>query len=136
VTAVSARHSGPIPDVDASTVPAEQRRRHRSGFWAVVFAFLIVMAIATLPSLLYGLYRTRDHLSALTITVVYAIFAGSTIATLRRDSSIATRIGRRARTIGTSVTVGALGVGPLIAGYLAQGVTQPLRQARHKAASR
>jgi MFS family permease len=154
-----------------------------------VFAFLIVMAVATLPSPLYGLYRIRDHLSALTITVVYAIFAGSTIATLQRDSSIAARIGRRgmmlaavvmmmvavgvlavwkdlpglligrlltgvsvglaagiaitylielrlradpkesairARTIGTSVTVGALGVGPLIAGCLAQWVTQPL----------
>jgi hypothetical protein len=31
-----------------------------------------------------------------------------------------------ARTIGTSVTVGALGVGPLIAGFLAQWVAQPL----------
>jgi hypothetical protein len=31
-----------------------------------------------------------------------------------------------ARTIGTSVTVGALGVGPLIGGCLAQWVTQPL----------
>ena len=147
------------------------------------------MAVATLPSPLYGLYRTRDHLSALTITVVFAIFAGGTIAMLQRDSSIAARIGRRgvmlsavatmmvavgvlaawkdlpglligrlvtgvsvglaagtaitylielrlradpkasavrARTIGTSVTVGALGVGPLIAGCLAQGVAQPL----------
>jgi MFS family permease len=155
----------------------------------VTFAFLIVMAVATLPSPLYGLYRTRDHLSALTITVVFAIFAGGTIAMLQRDSSIAARIGRRgmmlgavatmmvavgvlaawkdlpglligrlvtgvsvglaagtaitylielrlradpkasavrARTIGTSVTVGALGVGPLIAGCLAQWVTQPL----------
>jgi MFS family permease len=162
---------------------------HRSGFWAAAFAFLIVMAVATLPSPLYGLYRTRDHLSALTITVVFAIFAGSTIAVLQRDSSIAARIGRRgtmlgavatmmvavgvlaawkdlpglligrlvtgvsvglaagtaitylielrlradpkaspvrARTIGTSVTVGALGVGPLIAGCLAQWVPQPL----------
>jgi MFS family permease len=147
------------------------------------------MAVATLPSPLYGLYRTRDHLSALTITAVFAIFAGSTIAVLQRDSSIAARIGRRgtmlgavatmmvavavlaawkdlpglligrlvtgvsvglaagtaitylielrlradpaasparARTIGTSVTVGALGVGPLVAGCLAQWVTQPL----------
>jgi hypothetical protein len=32
----------------------------------------------------------------------------------------------QARTIGTSVTVGALGVGPLIAGCLAQWVAQPL----------
>jgi predicted MFS family arabinose efflux permease len=121
--------------------------------------------------------------------VVFAIFAGSTIAVLLRDSAIAARIGRRgamlaavatmmvavavlaawkdlpglligrlvtgvsvglaagtaitylvelraradpqaspirARTIGTSVTVGALGVGPLIGGCLAQWVPQPL----------
>jgi len=178
VTALSA-----TPDVNALAGPAAQRRRYRSGFGAAAFAFLIVMAVATLPSPLYGLYRTRDHLSALTITVVFAIFAGSTIAVLQRDSSIAARIGRRgtmlvavatmmvavgvlaawkdlpglligrlvtgvsvglaagtaitylielrlradpkaspvrARTIGTSVTVGALGVGPLIAGCLAQ----------------
>ena len=38
---------------------------HRSGFWAVAFAFLVVMAFATLPSPLYGLYRERDGLSAL-----------------------------------------------------------------------
>jgi len=184
VTAVSA-----TPDVNAPAVPTAQRRQHRSGFGAAAFAFLIVMAVATLPSPLYGLYRTRDHLSALTITVVFAIFAGSTIAVLQRDSSISARIGRRgtmlvavatmmiavgvlaawkdlpglligrlvtgvsvglaagtaitylielrlradpkaspvrARTIGTAVTIGALGVGPLIAGCLAQWVTQPL----------
>jgi MFS family permease len=178
-----------MPGVDAPAVPAPHRRPHGSGFRAVAFAFLIVMAVATLPSPLYGLYRTRDHLSALTITVVYAIFAGGTIATLQRDSSIAARVGRRgmmlgavatmmlavgvlaawkdlpglligrlltgvsvglaagtaithlielraradphasavrARTIGTSVNVGALGVGPLIAGCLAQWVSQPL----------
>jgi MFS family permease len=183
VTAVSA-----TPDVNASAPPA-RRRRPGSGFAAAAFAFLIVMAVATLPSPLYGLYRVRDSLSALTITVVFAIFAGGTIAVLLRDSSIAARIGRRgtmiasvatmmvamavlaawkdlpglligrlitgvsvglaagtaisylielslradpkaspvrARTIGTSVTVGALGIGPLIAGCLAQWVTQPL----------
>jgi MFS family permease len=189
VTAVSATAGGPVPDVDAPAAPMARGRRQRSGFWAATFAFLVVMAVATLPSPLYGLYRTRDHLSALTITVVFAIFAASTIVVLQRDSSIATRIGRRgtmlasvatmmvamgvlaawkdlpglligrlitgvsvglaagtaitylielrlradpkasavrARTIGTSVTVGALGIGPLIAGCLAQWVTQPL----------
>jgi MFS family permease len=190
VTAVSATAGGAVPDVDASTAPAAASRRHRSGFWAATFAFLVVMAVATLPSPLYGLYRIRDHLSALTITVVFAIFAASTIAVLLRDSAVAARIGRRgtmlasvatmmvamgvlavwkdlaglligrvitgvsvglaagtaitylielrvradpgassalrARTIGTSVTVGALGIGPLIAGCLAQWVAQPL----------
>ena len=170
-------------------VPAALARRHGSGFWAVAFAFLIVMAFATLPSPLYGLYRARDHLSAFTVTVVYAIFAAGTIAALLRVQSIAARVGRRgvmlgavatmmtgaallaawktlpvllvgrlltgvavglaagtaitylielrvrrdpnasparARNIGTSVNVGALGVGPLVAGCLAQWAGLPL----------
>jgi hypothetical protein len=163
--------------------------RRRSGFWAVAFAFLIVMAFATLPSPLYGLYRERDGLSAFTITIVYAIWAAGTIAALIVVPFIAERIGRRgvmlaavvtmmaaagelvawkalpglllgrlltgvsvglaagtaitylielrlradpsaspvvARTIGTSVNVGALGIGPLVAGCLAAWASRPL----------
>jgi hypothetical protein len=163
--------------------------RHRAGFWAVGFAFLIVMAFASLPCPLYGLYRERDHLSAFTITIVYAIWAAGTIAALIAVPFIAARIGRRgsmlaavatmmvaagelaawkalpglllgrlltgvsvgmaagtaitylielrlradpnaspglARTIGTSVNVGALGIGPLVAGCLAQWAGRPL----------
>ena len=155
----------------------------------MAYAFLIVMAVATLPSPLYGLYRIRDHLSALMITVVFAIFAGGTIAALLGDRFFAARAGRRgvmlgsvatmmiaagllagwqalpglllgrfitgvavglaagvaipylielrqradpnasatqAQVIGTSVTVGGLGIGPLIAGFLAEWVGQPL----------
>ncbi|MDX6410646.1 MAG: hypothetical protein QOE91_162, partial [Gaiellaceae bacterium] len=162
---------------------------HRSGFWAVAFAFLIVMAFATLPSPLYGLYRERDGLSAFTITIVYAIWAAGTIVALIAVPFIAERIGRRgvmlaavatmivaagelaawkalpglllgrlltgfavgmaagtaitylielrvradpnaspvvARTIGTSVNVGALGIGPLVAGCLAAWASRPL----------
>jgi hypothetical protein len=178
-----------VTSVDAKAAPAAPRHRYGSGFWAVAFALLIVMAFATLPSPLYGLYRTRDHLSSFMITVVFAIFAGGTITTLLAVPSIAPRIGRRgvmsgavatmmvaagllaawkalpalfigrllagaavgmaagtaitylielsiradanaspvrARNIGTAVTVGALGVGPLIAGGLAQWVRWPL----------
>jgi hypothetical protein len=163
--------------------------RHRSGFWAVAFAFLVVMAFATLPSPLYGLYRERDGLSAFTITIVYAIWAAGTIAALIAVPYIAARIGRRgvmlaavammmvaagelaawkalaglllgrlltgfavglaagtaitylielrlradpkaspvvAQTIGTSVNVGALGIGPLVAGFLAAWASRPL----------
>ena len=164
--------------------------RYRFGFWAVALAFLVVMAFATLPSPLYGLYRQRDGLSAFTITIVYAIWAAGTIAALIAVPFIAARIGRRgvmfaavatmmlaaaelaawqtlpgllvgrvltgfavgmaagtaitylielrlradpnappavARTIGTSVNVGALGIGPLVAGCLAAWASDPLR---------
>jgi len=183
--------TGHPPDVDtsASAPSPVQRRPQGSGFWAVALAFLIVMAFATLPSPLYGLYRTRDHLSALVITVVFAIFAGGAIITLLREPFIGARVGRRgamlggvatmmvaagvlaawkdlpglligrlltgvaiglaagvaipylielracshpsasaayARNIGVAVNVGALGLGPLVAGILAQWAPQPL----------
>jgi hypothetical protein len=163
--------------------------RHRFGFLAVAFAFLIVMAFATMPSPLYGIYRTRDGLSAFMVTVVFAIFAVGTIGALLSVRFVAARVGRRgamfgavgtmifaaallaiwkalpglllgrlitglavglaagtgitylielrareeppgslvrAQHIGTGVSVGGLGIGPLIAGCLAEWVKHPL----------
>jgi MFS family permease len=165
------------------------RHRPALGFWGVAFAFLVVMMLATLPSPLYGLYRTRDHLSAFMITVVFAIFAAGTIITLLAERLVVARVGRRgamlggaammmaaagllaawkdlpglligrlltgvavglaagvaiaylielrlradpdaspvpARNLGTAVNVGALGIGPLLAGCLAQWAPDPL----------
>ena len=170
-------------------MPAAIGRRHGAAFWAVTFAFLVVMANATLPSPLYGLYRTRYDLSTLTVTVVYAVFACGAIVALLWERVVVARIGRRgamlggvatmmvaaavivawkalpgllvgrvitgvsvglaagtattylielrlrddpnasvlrARTIGTSVNIGALGVGPLVAGVLAEWTSLPL----------
>ena len=178
-----------MPTDSAYAPAASATRRHAPAFWVVAFAFLIVMAFATLPSPLYGLYRERYGLSAFTITIVYAIWAASTIAALIAVPFIAERIGRRgvmlasaammmvaagelaawkalpglllgrlltgvsvglaagtaiaylielrlradptappgvARTIGTSVNVGALGIGPLVAGCLAAWASWPL----------
>ena len=78
---------------DSAYAPAASATRRASAFWVVAFAFLIVMAFATLPSPLYGLYRERDDLSAFTITIVYAIWAASTIAALIAVPFIAERIG-------------------------------------------
>src|SRR5271155_1306727 len=91
-----------MSNVHTSSVP---RVRPHSGFWAVAYAFLIVMAFATMPSPLYGLYRTRDNLSAFTITIVFAIFAAGTIAALLADRYIAARIGRRGVMIAAVLTM-------------------------------
>jgi predicted MFS family arabinose efflux permease len=88
-------NGGSMTSVDARPVSAARDRSGGSGFWTVAYAYLIVMAFATLPSPLYGLYRTRDHLSAFMITVIYATFAGGTIASLLAVPSIAVRVGRR-----------------------------------------
>jgi MFS family permease len=178
-----------MTSLDAPAAPVAHATRHYSGFWTVAYALLIVMAFATLPSPLYGIYRIRDHLSAFTITLVYAIFAAGTITALLVVARVAARVGRRdvmlgalvtmmvasgllaawkgltvlyvarllagvaaglaagtaiaymielrfradpqasmvrARTIGTAITVGALGVGPLIGGCLAEWASWPL----------
>ena len=95
---------------------------HRSAFWSVAFAFLIVMASATLPSPLYGLYRTRDDLSAFTVTVIYAIYAAGTIATLLSVRYTAPRAGRRGLMLGSVVTMmvaaGVLAVWKALPGLL------------------
>jgi hypothetical protein len=36
-------------------------------------AFLALTAFATAPSALYGLYEQREHLSPITLTIVYAV---------------------------------------------------------------
>ena len=178
-----------MASLDAPAAAVTHARRVYSGFWTVAYTLLIVMAFATLPSPLYGIYRVRDHLSAFTITLVYAIFAAGTITALLVVARVAGRVGRRdvmlgaagtmmvaagllaawkglpvlyigrllsgvgaglaagtaiaymielqlradpqasivrARTIGTSITIGALGVGPLIGGCLAEWASWPL----------
>src|ERR1700674_5837438 len=95
----------PIPSDTAHALPTAETQRYGLGFWVVAFAFLIVMAFATLPSPLYGLYRTRDHLSAFTITVIYAIFAGGTIAALVSVPAVAARVGRRGVMLGAVATM-------------------------------
>ncbi|HEY2599030.1 MAG TPA: MFS transporter, partial [Candidatus Dormibacteraeota bacterium] len=186
MTAVAPNQTEPAaPDSLAHRAGA----RRTSGFWMVAYAFLIVMAFATLPSPLYGIYKIQDHLSSFTITVVFAIFAAGTIAALLAENRIAGLLGRRgvmlgavatmmvaaallaawkglavliigrlltgvgaglaagtaitylielrlrthpgeptvfAQTVGTSISVGALGIGPLIAGCLAEWASYPL----------
>src|ERR1700730_233437 len=116
---MSVQQSDSVPSDDVHALATAATRRHRSAFWAVAFAFLIVMASATLPSPLYGLYRTRDNLSAFMVTVVYAIYAGGTIAALLSVRFIATRAGRR------GVMLGAVATMMAAAGLLAAWKTLP-----------
>jgi MFS family permease len=70
-------------------------RRHRRGFWLVAFAFLAVMALGTVPSPLYGLYRARDHFSLFMITVAFAVYAIGVIGALLFGGHLSDLYGRR-----------------------------------------
>ena len=79
------------------------------GFWAVALSFLAVTAFSTAPSALYGLYAQRDHLSSLTITIVYAVYAAGVVVSLMLAGHVSDWYGRRA------VLLPALGVAVLAA---------------------
>lgn len=89
----TARSEGSLNGAE-SRYPASGRR-HRRGFWAVAIAFLVVMALGTAPSPLYGLYRARDHFSLFMITVAFAVYAVGVIAALLLAGHLSDLYGRR-----------------------------------------
>src|SRR6476659_8974862 len=59
------------------------RLSREAGFWAIALSFLAVTSFSTAPSALYGIYERQLHLSSLTITLVYAVYAvGVTVSLL------------------------------------------------------
>jgi MFS family permease len=67
-----------------------------AGFWAVAFSFFVVTAFSTAPSSLYGLYEQHEHLSSLTITFVYAVYAVGVVVSLLRSGHVSDWYGQRA----------------------------------------
>jgi MFS family permease len=61
----------------------------------VAFAFLAVMALGTVPSPLYGLYRARDHFSLFIVTVAFAVYAIGVIVALLLAGHLSDFYGRR-----------------------------------------
>jgi MFS family permease len=74
---------------------ATARLSRRAGFWAIAFSFLTITAFSTAPSSLYGLYERSEHLSSLTITIVYAVYAVGVVASLMLAGHVSDWYGRR-----------------------------------------
>jgi MFS family permease len=64
-------------------------------FWAVAFAYLVVMALSAVPAPLYVLYEQRDHLSSLVVTLIFAIYALGVVASLMLAGHTSDWLGRR-----------------------------------------
>jgi hypothetical protein len=69
--------------------------RHRFAFWAVPYAFVVLLAFSTAPSPLYVLYANRDHFSSLMITLIYAAYALGVVGSLLFVSHLSDLHGRR-----------------------------------------
>ena len=74
---------------------SRSRAAHRIGFWAIAFAFLIVMAYNAIPAPLYGIYQQRDGFSAFAITVIFAAYAVGVVISLFTVGHLSDWHGRR-----------------------------------------
>src|SRR4051812_27521585 len=86
------------------------RLSRQAAFWAVAFAFFALTAFATAPSALYGLYAQHEHLSPITLTVVYAVYAVGVVASLLLAGHVSDAYGRRAVLIPGLLTAGVAAV--------------------------
>ncbi|HST39764.1 MAG TPA: MFS transporter, partial [Conexibacter sp.] len=173
----------------APAAPPTRTARHGFGFWAVAYAFLVVMAFCAVPTPLYAIYQARDGFSSFVVTIVFAAYAAGVVVSLFTVGHLSDWHGRRrvlipalllsivsaivfllwhglaallvarvlsglavgavtatatawiaelhsarrpdasprrAQLVGTAANLGGIGLGPLVAGMLAQWVGDPL----------
>ena len=90
-----------IRPVTTATAPppvrpaSSSRAAHGIGFWAIAYAFLIVMAYNAVPAPLYGIYQQRDGFSSFTITVIFAAYAVGVVISLFTVGHLSDWHGRR-----------------------------------------
>jgi MFS family permease len=70
------------------------RLSKRVGFWAIASSFLVATAFSTAPSSLYGLFERQEHLSSLTVTFVYAVYAVGILTSLLLTGHVSDWYGR------------------------------------------
>jgi MFS family permease len=71
------------------------RLSRTAGFWAIAASMAVLTAFSTAPSPLYRVYQRQDHLSSVTITVVYAVFAAGIVVSLLLVGHVSDWYGRR-----------------------------------------
>ncbi len=71
------------------------RARHRFGFWAVAYAFMVVMAFCAVPTPLYVLYQQRDGFSSFVVTVIFGAYAIGVVISLFAVGHISDWHGRK-----------------------------------------
>jgi len=71
------------------------RLSRRVGFWLVAVSVAAMTALSTAPSALYGIYARQDHLSSLTIAMVYSVYAAGIVSSLLLVGHVSDWYGRR-----------------------------------------
>ncbi len=69
--------------------------RRRVGFWVLATTLITFFAASSAPTPLYLVYQGRWHFSSVTLTLVFAVYAGALLLTLLTVGGLSDFIGRR-----------------------------------------
>jgi MFS family permease len=95
---ITTQTTAPDQHVENNVVFGTSRTRRLSpgaGFWVLAASTATLTAFSTAPSALYGIYQHQDHLSPITITLVYSVYAVGIIASLLLVGHVSDWYGRR-----------------------------------------
>ena len=126
----SRRPVTPMPD----RAPGARARYGRTAFWLLTFVFAVTMLGTTLPTPLYVIYQARWHFSAAMVTVIFAVYAATVLATLLLAGRSSDQAGRRpvlavalgAAALSTLAFIFAPDEGVLLAGRILSGLAAGL----------
>ncbi|WP_432571149.1 MFS transporter [Kineococcus sp. SYSU DK005] len=85
----------------------------RAAFWLVAATLAVLVSASSAPSPIFPVYQQEWGLSATTVTVVFAVYAGTLLLALLTVGSLSDHLGRRA-----VVVAGLGGVLAALAGFL------------------
>ena len=103
---------------DAAAAPRGWGGRMISPMWLAAYAFAVAMLGTTLPTPLYPRYEQRWGFTALTITVIFAVYGIGVIAALLFLGGLSDQIGRRPALLAGLTLSAASAVAFLLAGGL------------------
>jgi MFS family permease len=89
---------------DVPVVDLRFRLSRQAGFWVVAAGLAVMTAFSTAPSALYGIYARQDHLSPITVTLVYSVYAAGILVSLLLVGHLSDWYGRRALLVPAALT--------------------------------
>ncbi|WP_432485766.1 MFS transporter [Kineococcus esterisolvens] len=96
--------------------PRSRRPPERTAFWLVAVTLALLVSASSAPSPVFPVYQQEWGLSATTVTVVFAVYAGTLLLALLTVGSLSDHLGRR-----TVVLAGLAGVLVALGGFLLAG---------------
>jgi len=114
--------------------PGARAGHGRVAFWLLAFVFTATMLGTTLPTPLYVIYQAQWHFSAFMVTVIFAVYAATVLATLLFAGRSSDQAGRRpvlavalgAAALSTLAFIFAPDEGVLLVGRVLSGIAAGL----------